>query len=184
MKQGAWLSGYLGAKWNEGTMNSKFNPVRWAVIVLLGFVLGLGYVFLLNSLNPRDGSLRVVRTVSALRLSNDSIKGELIKVVESQLIAFRKDDYPKAYTFAGSNLRAQLPLPAFERMVKTGYPRIARSQAAQFGVILDNGKEAVVNIGILDGSGKIFHYQYFLKRERTGWKINGVSQVRFEGIIT
>jgi Domain of unknown function (DUF4864) len=166
-------------------MNSKFNPVRWAMIVAWGCLLGLIFVFTLNSIsNPPTRSLHIVKAVHALHLSNDAIKGELTRVVESQLSAFRKDDYPKAYTFAGSKIHSEYSLPLFERMVKAGYPVIARSQSVQFGVILDNGEEAVVNLGILDNSGKIYHYQYFLKRERTGWKINGVSGVRFEGIIT
>jgi hypothetical protein len=170
-------------------MNSKFNPVRWATVVMLGCLLGLIFVFVSLAFRPgaddhRKRSVRFTRTVVLLRLSNNSVKGDLIKVVDSQLAAFRRGDYPRAYTFAGSQVHLQYPLPLFERMVKIGYPVIARSHSEQFGVILDNGEEAVVNVGLLDESGRLFHYQYFLKREQAGWKINGVSEVRFEGTIT
>lgn len=169
-------------------MSSKFNPVRCALVVILGCLLGVIFVFVSLLLRPPADhqrlSSRYPRPFVLLRLSNDSTKNGLIKVVDSQLAAFRRGDYPRAYTFAGSEVRLQYPLPLFERMVKIGYPVIARSRSAQFGVILDNGDEAVVNVGILDGSGRIFHYQYFLKHEPAGWKINGVSETKFEGTIT
>jgi hypothetical protein len=168
-------------------MESKFNPVRWAMVVMLGCLLGLIFVFSSLALRPRINHRNFTRYPQPfvlLRISNDSTKNGLIKVVDAQLAAFRRGDYPRAYTFAGSQVHLQYPLPLFERMVKVGYPVIARSRSAQFGVILDNGDEAVVNVGILDGSGRIFHYQYFLKHEPAGWKINGVSEARFEGTIT
>jgi hypothetical protein len=169
-------------------MESKFNPVRWAMVVVLGCLLGLIFVFSSLALrlapsHQRNPS-RYPQPFVLLRISNDSTKNGLIKIVDAQLAAFRRGDYPRAYAFAGSQVHSQYPLPLFERMVKIGYPVIARSRSAQFGVILDNGDEAVVNVGILDGSGRIFHYQYFLKHEPAGWKINGVSEAKFEGTIT
>jgi hypothetical protein len=175
------------ANW-AATMNSRFNPVRWLMIVLLGCSLGLLFVFWRVSLIvPRDGNrpgrYRMSRPspVPQGRLSDDAIRSELIEVIQSQLSAFRKNDYSKAYKYAASDLRAQVSLPAFERMVRDGFPLIARSSSAEFGVIVDNGAQALVNVSLVSESGKLIHYQYFLRRERAGWRITGVLRKPFEG---
>jgi len=55
---------------------------------------------------------------------------EAMDTVERQLEAFRRDDYAAAYTHASAEIQAFFDLPAFERMVRTGYPEIARSARA------------------------------------------------------
>jgi Domain of unknown function (DUF4864) len=173
-------------------MNMKLALDRWVKTLTLGCIIGLLCFFWSQAwqtshrLTPKSfqtGRFLIRHPVPALRLSTQQVKAELIQVVESQLSAFRKDDYPRAYTYAGSRFQNECPLPAFEAMVKKSYPFIARSQAAQFGVILDNGEEGVVNVGILDSAGRIHHYQYFLKWEHKAWKINGVKEARFEGTV-
>ena len=47
-----------------------------------------------------------------------------------QLEALRRDDYTAAYTFAAEAIREMFDLSAFERMVRSGYPEIARSSSA------------------------------------------------------
>jgi Domain of unknown function (DUF4864) len=173
-------------------MNAKLTLDRWVKTLTLGCILGLLCFFWNHAWqapdqhSPKSGyasRLLIQRPIPALRLSTQQVKAELIKVVDSQLSAFRKDDYPRAYTYAGSRFQNECPLPAFEAMVKKSYPFIARSQSAQYGVILDNGEEGVVNVGILDSTGRIHHYQYFLKWEHKAWKINGVKEARFEGTV-
>jgi hypothetical protein len=114
----------------------------------------------------------------------ESTKKELIRVVDSQLSAFRKNDYLKAYTYAAAGIRAHFSPTAFERMVRMGYPPIAQSRSADFGTTLDNGLQAVINVGITAGSGKaLYYYQYHLQREKSGWKISGVAPIRLKGSL-
>lgn len=171
-------------------MSVRSNLLRWLMIIGMGCILGFVFIFAVLFFWPNDSAKRFSlsrgnhgRFVTAMHLSGDRVKEELTQVVRSQLLAFRKDDYPKAYAYAGSRVHSEMPLPAFERMVRKGYPFIAQSRAVQFGVILDNGEEAVVNVGMLDAAGGTHHYQYFLKLEPTGWKINGVKEAKIEGII-
>jgi hypothetical protein len=134
---------------------------------------------------PGDG-LYVPNRDGALDLapSGDFMKRELIRVVDSQLSAFRKNDYSKAYTYAASGIRAHFSPTTFERMVKMGYPPIAQSRSANFETTLDNGLQAVVNVGITAGSGKVlYYYQYHLQREKTDWKISGVAPIRLNGTL-
>src|SRR3984957_18606990 len=128
---------------------SGFNLVRWIMVVTRGCSLGLLIVFVVLSAAPlrhNDDNIRIVHRIEmkqpAFKISEDEIEGQLRQVIEAQLTAFRQDDYARAYNFAGSALKTQVSLPAFERMVKSTYPAIAKSSAVQFGVILDNGEEA------------------------------------------
>jgi hypothetical protein len=111
-----------------------------------------------------------------LKPSESAVKKELTDVVEGQLAAFRTNDFKTAYTFAATAIKEQFPLAAFEQMVKSGYPVIAQSATATFGVILDDGTQAVVNTVVKGRSGKIVRYQYMLVREGRGWKITGVME--------
>jgi hypothetical protein len=67
-------------------------------------------------------------------------------------------------------------------MVKGNYPLIAQNRAAQFGVVLDNGDHALVNVTII-GGGQTRHYQYLLQREKAGWRIAGVAEVKAVGTM-
>jgi hypothetical protein len=177
---------------SPGAANSKFNPAPWLLVMTLASITALLFIWW----NPPGGDSAAETTIpgdglygpdqGALELapSEDSMKRELIRVVDSQLSAFRKNDYLKAYTYAAAGIRAHFSPTAFERMVKMGYPPIAQSLSADFGTTLDNGLQAVVNVGIIAGSGKaLYYYQYHLQREKTGWKISGVAPIRLKGAL-
>jgi hypothetical protein len=163
--------------------------VRWISVVTLGCSLGLLLVFIVMSARViKPGARTGVRVIDNGRLneapfglSEQPVEKELTKVIESQLAAFRNDDYTQAYAFAATALKAHVPLPVFERMVKRGYPLIAQSRSAQFGVIVDNGEQALVNATIYSESGRAAHFQYILLHEPTGWKITGVTEVKSKG---
>lgn len=123
-----------------------------------------------------SGLLASAADAPKLKPSEPAVKKELTAVVESQLAAFRENDFKTAYSFAASAIKEQFPLSAFELMVKNGYPLIAQSATATFGVILDDGQQAVVHTVVKSKSGKLGRYQYLLVREGRGWKINGVVE--------
>jgi hypothetical protein len=166
---------------------SKF--VRWIMVVTLGCSLGLLYVFTVLSTRQfvRDQDMVEVDMMGQpqelpFKLSEAHIGRELTGVIESQLAAFRKDDYPQAYTYAASFLQTHMPLPAFERMVRTQYPAIAHSASVRFGPILDNGDTAVVNVTVFSASEET-HFQYLLEHEPGGWKIFSVAKVKAAGVM-
>src|SRR5262249_22711431 len=59
----------------------------------------------------------------------DIVKGAAEPIMR-QLEAFRQDDYDAAYVFASTEIKQMFDRQAFERMVKGGYPEIARSTFA------------------------------------------------------
>jgi hypothetical protein len=163
-------------------MNARSKLLRWLKIVAMGFAMGLLVVFVaLSFVKPQRDHAPRESAGPPVTLSDEAVRNELIQVIQGQLAAFRKNDYPKAYNYAATAIRNQLPLPSFERMVRTGFPVIARSSSAEFGVILDNGRDATVNVGIVGEGGRVIHYRYFLHQELEGWKITGVARVPFEG---
>ena len=114
--------------------------------------------------------------------SSDAVKKELSDTIEAQLAAFRANDYTKAYTFAAAEIKGIFAAEDFEKMVRTTYPVIAHSSAADYGIAFDTGEEAVVNVRISGAENRSAEYQYLLKKEDGHWKISGVSEIKPQGL--
>ena len=97
------------------------------------------------------------------------------RVVMRQLQAFREDDYDTAYTFAATVIREAFDRVAFERMVRVGYPEIARSAHASVSkheTTVDDRR--YITVRILGANGVRIVATYELVREGTDWRISGV----------
>lgn len=101
-------------------------------------------------------------------------KDQLHAVISSQLAAFRAGDYAAAYVFADDAIKLQVAPEQFEVMVRRGYPAIAQSASATFGLTFDNGDEAVVNVRVVGADQEAVTYQYLLRRSGEVWRITGV----------
>jgi hypothetical protein len=112
--------------------------------------------------------------------STPEMKEKLQAVIRGQLAAFRKDDFAGAYKFAAAAIRDQFPLPAFEAMVKSSYPAIAKSTDAVFGLMLDDGEKAVVNVRVVGPKEDSVSYQYLLEKDGDEWRIGGVFVLKDE----
>ncbi|HWF19970.1 MAG TPA: DUF4864 domain-containing protein, partial [Verrucomicrobiae bacterium] len=104
-------------------MKAGSKLVRWILVVTLGCSLGLLLIYVEVSIHPvRIVDARNIYVANRLpvrdsgfKLCEEDLGRELTEVIEGQLAAFRQDDYPKAYQFAASGLKAEMPLPSFER---------------------------------------------------------------------
>jgi hypothetical protein len=65
-------------------------------------------------------------------------------------------------------------------MVKSSYPSIAKSTDVIFGLTLDDGDKAVVNVRVVGEKDESVSYQYLLQREGEEWRIGGVYKLREE----
>ena len=95
--------------------------------------------------------------------------------IMKQLDAFRRDDYDTAYDFASAEIQQLFDRAAFERMVKGGYPEIAKSTSALIArseVTPDGHVHVRVRIRGANGNG--IEAVYDMVREPRGWRINGV----------
>jgi len=110
--------------------------------------------------------------------SSAAVKEKLHAVIRQQLEAFRRNDYAAAYVFAAPGIKDQFALEDFERMVRTGYPIIAQSTEATFGLTLDDGDKAVVTVRVVDEAGDKASYHYLLELAGEDWRISGVQQIK------
>ena len=109
---------------------------------------------------------------------------EVTEPVMKQLEAFRRGDFDTAYTFASSEIKEQFDRPAFEHMVKVGYPEIAHSTFASIAAstVAPNG-HVYLQIKIRGSNGNSVEAIYELVLESGQWKINGVTARPDPGLV-
>jgi hypothetical protein len=105
------------------------------------------------------------------------------EVIEAQLDAFQKDDAPRAFSYATSDLREAFRTPEnFLEMVRTSYPAVYRPRAVTFDAprLMDN--VLVQPVRLTDADGHRWIALYPMQREPDGtWRINGCQLARLAG---
>ena len=82
----------------------------------------------------------------------------------------------RARDLAAKGIKDQFPLADFETMVRKGYPMIATSTDAIFGLTMDDGDRAVVAVRVIGKDKQSSNFQYLLERNGTDWRIAGVFE--------
>ena len=109
---------------------------------------------------------------------------EATEPILKQLEAFRRDDFDTAYTFASADIQQQFDRPAFEQMVKGGYPEIAESVfATVVSSALAPDGHAYVAVKVRGANGNNIEAFYELVLESGQWKINGVAATPDPGVV-
>jgi uncharacterized protein DUF4864 len=119
--------------------------------------------------------LALLFAAGAVVAQSDEDVQAAIGPVMQQLEAFRRDDYDTAYTFASEEVRKVFDRQAFERMVKRGYPEIARSTFALVAEsrVAPNG-HVYLRVKVRGANGNSVEALYDMVREGGRWRINGV----------
>lgn len=101
-----------------------------------------------------------------------------------QLAAFRAGDYRTAYSFASEEIQSLFDLSGFERMVKGGYPQIARSTDAWVteASLAPDGR-LYVRLRIRGADGVFIEALYEMVWDESRWRINGVVTRPASGAI-
>ena len=104
--------------------------------------------------------------------------------IMKQLEAFRRDDYDTAYTFAAADIKDMFDRAAFERMVRSGYPEIARSTFALIAhtEVAPDG-HVHIRVRIRGANGNSIEAVYDMVQEAGGWRINGVATRPDPGLV-
>jgi len=109
---------------------------------------------------------------------------EATEPVMKQLEAFRRGDFDTAYTFASAEIQQQFDRPAFEQMVKGGYPEIAQSTfAAVVSSAVAPDGHVYVAVKVRGANGNSIEAFYELVLESGQWKINGVASKPDPGVV-
>ncbi len=120
---------------------------------------------------------------AAAHESSDATKKEISQVIETQLAAFRSNDFAKGFTFASRDLQTVYSAADFEAMVRKSYPAIARSASADFGATLDTGDEAMIDVRVRGAAGVASgDFRYRLRKEDDQWRITGVLEIKPNGL--
>jgi Domain of unknown function (DUF4864) len=97
------------------------------------------------------------------------------RVVMQQLDAFRRDDFDTAFGFASQEIHQLFDRLRFERMVRTGYPEIARSvKAVIAGSERRDGDRLYLLVRVRGANGQRIEAVYEMIRENGAWRVNGV----------
>jgi hypothetical protein len=117
-------------------------------------------------------------------LAQDGVDPAATEVILRQLAAFRAGDFQTAYGFASEAIRAQFDLQAFERMVRSGYPQIARSTHAWIAEARPGPDGAIhVLVRVRGSDGTFILALYEMVREAPGWRISSVVARPDAGIL-
>ena len=105
------------------------------------------------------------------------------EVIEAQLDAFRKDDAPRAFSYAAPGIREMFRTPEnFMEMVRTSYAVVYRPMTVKFESpeVIDD--EVIQPVRLTDADGRAWIAVYPMQREPDGtWRINGCQLARLAG---
>lgn len=105
------------------------------------------------------------------------------EVIEAQLDAFQKDDAPRAFSYATSDIREAFRTPEnFLEMVRTSYPAVYRPKTVKFEAPQLVDDVVVQLVRLTDADGRAWIALYPMQREPDGtWRINGCQLARLAG---
>jgi hypothetical protein len=102
------------------------------------------------------------------------------QVIEAQLDAFKRDDAPRAFSYAAPGIREAFGTPEkFMAMVREQYAVVYRPRSVSFEEPLMAGEDLVQPVRITDGDGRTWMAIYPMAKQPDGsWRINGCHLAR------
>lgn len=97
---------------------------------------------------------------------------DLYEAVNSQLNAFRAEDFPRAYQQASSGFQQRVNVGQFAELIRADFPGIVRAQRVEFGAFECLGRRATLQVFFIDREGAVFPCIYSLVSEGDAWKID------------
>ena len=103
-------------------------------------------------------------------------QSEIEGTINSQLEAFKADDFEQAFTFATPTLQRLFQTPKnFERMVTEGYPMVWRPAQVDYLELREYGGDWWQKVQIIDQKGGRHLLLYRMRQTEAGWRIGGVQ---------
>jgi hypothetical protein len=96
--------------------------------------------------------------------------------IQSQIEAFRADDFARAFTFASPTIKGMFGTPEnFGAMVKQGYPMVYRPAEVQMMELREVAGNLWQRVRITDQAGAGWYLDYMMVETAEGWQINAVQ---------
>ena len=98
------------------------------------------------------------------------------KTIQSQIDAFRADDFATAFSFASPTIKGLFGTAEnFGAMVKNGYPMVYRPSAVEMGELREVAGNLWQRVRVVDQAGKAWFLDYMMIETPEGWQINAVQ---------
>jgi hypothetical protein len=112
---------------------------------------------------------------NALDAVSPGDRGEIRRVIEAQIAAFRRDDGPAAFSFASPSIRSMFrTAETFMGMVKSGYRPVYRPREVNFLDMVDQDGSPAQRVFLLGPEGEAVVAVYVMERQPDGaWRIAG-----------
>ena len=110
---------------------------------------------------------------------------DIQNVIESQIEAFKADDFTQAFTYASPSIQGVFgDAENFGRMVRAGYPMVWRPAEFRFLELHETSGQLFQRIMITDMTGQVHILDYQMIEDEGRWKINGVYFVQLPSANT
>lgn len=106
------------------------------------------------------------------------------QVIQSQLDAFQKDDWPRAFGYASPGIQTRFVNPdVFSQMVRTGYPMVYRPKTVEFRDLSATQYGPTQRVFVVGPDGRAYMAFYTMERQADGsWRIDGCTLVEFDSV--
>lgn len=103
--------------------------------------------------------------------------------IQSQIDAFRADDFAQAFTFASPTIKGLFGTAEnFGMMVKNGYPMVYRPGTVKMLELRTVAGALWQKVMITDETGRTHILDYQMIEAEGGWQINGVQLLQSPGV--
>ncbi len=125
------------------------------------------------------GVMLLVATTFGASAQQSEIEG----TINSQLEAFKADDFATAFTFATPRLQQLFQSPQnFQRMVTGGYPMVWRPADVRYLDLREEAGAFLQRVEIKDAEGRVHLLEYRMEPTAEGWRIGGVQILQAPGV--
>jgi hypothetical protein len=129
-----------------------------------------------------SGVLGMVLTV-LLTFGAGAQQSEIEGTINSQIEAFKADDFEGAFGYATPNLQKLFQSPDnFKRMVTSGYPMVWRPAEVRYLELRERGGMMWQKVQITDAKGVVHLLDYKMEETDMGWRIGAVVVLEAPGV--
>lgn len=111
--------------------------------------------------------------------ANAEVRG----VIQSQLEAFRKNDFKAAYGLAHPGVKGQFTPFDFEQMVRKGFPQMLKPGTVAFSDLHENEAGSEIQAIITDEKGRRSGFRYILIKDDGNWRIAAVVPIELPDVL-
>jgi Domain of unknown function (DUF4864) len=125
---------------------------------------------------PMRNRLYAVMIAAVLAMPAAAQEEPIRKTIQSQIDAFRADDFARAFTFASPNIKGIFGTPEnFGAMVREGYPMVYRPAEVEMQELRDVAGNLWQRVRVVDQAGQAWYLDYMMVETPEGWQINAVQ---------